>query len=202
MPPLPDSGIPTRSAGGEDFLAHFAKGARINPADLAHLDRGALAEDVGVVMRLVVEHLSVLLAARAKAKVITKSANRTMLAADDNNPLKFLPTPEEILTVMFARSRRGFKDARGSVSEAFSDLEKHEFATIFAMQKALGKLLEDISPDAIESDLKGSVFASKQAKAWQTFVERWEAKNEPHENGMLDEFLAHFSDFYDQQNRS
>jgi len=187
-------------AGGMDnFIPLFARGARINPADLSHLDPSALAEEVGAVMRIVVEHLAVLLAARAKAKMITKSANRTMLVADGNNPLKFLPTADEILTVMFARSRRGFKDARGSVTEAFADLEKHEFATIFAMQKALGKLLEDVSPEAIESDVAKSVFSSKQAKAWELYVQRWDEKNEPHENGVLDVFLEHFADFYDQQ---
>ena len=198
--PAPKADAPQAPAGGADFLQHFARGARVNPADFSHLDPAALAEDIGAVMRIGVEHLAVLLAARATAKKITKSANRTMLAADNNNPLKFLPSPDEILTVMFARSRRGFKDARGSMTEAFGDLEKHEFATIFAMQKALGKLLEDISPDAIESDVAGSVFSSRQAKAWELFVQRWDAKNEPYENGVLDMFLHHFAEFYDQQN--
>lgn len=201
--PHPSPALSPQAATGEggldNFIPLFARGARINPADLNHLDPAALAEEVGAVMRIVVEHLAVLLAARAKAKMITKSANRTMLVADGNNPLKFLPTADEILTVMFARSRRGFKDARGSVTEAFADLEKHEFATIFAMQKALGKLLEDVSPEAIESDIAKSVFSSKQAKAWELYVQRWDEKSEPHENGVLDVFLEHFADFYDQQ---
>jgi len=193
---------PAQATGLDGFIELFARGARIDPADLDHLDPSELAEEVGAVMRIVVEHLAVLLAARAKAKMITKSANRTMLAADDNNPLKFLRTPDEMLTALFARSRRGFKDAGGSVSEAFADLEKHEFATIFAMQKALGKLLEDISPEAIESDVAKSVFSSRQARAWDLFVERWQAKNEPHENGVLDAFLEHFAEYYDQRNES
>lgn len=200
MPGHPQAAV--APGGLDDFIPLFARGARINPADLSHLDPAALAEEVGAVMRIVVEHLAVLLAARAKAKMITKSSNRTMLVADGNNPLKFLPTADEILTVMFARSRRGFKDARGSVTEAFADLEKHEFATIFAMQKALGKLLEDVSPEAIESDIAKSVFSSKQAKAWELYVQRWDEKNEPHENGVLDVFLEHFAEFYDQQNSS
>lgn len=190
---------PAGAPGTGEFVQHFARGAKINPADLSHLDPAALAEDLGAVVRIMVEHLAVLLAARAKAKKITKSANRTMLVADGNNPLKFLPTPDEMLTVMFARSRRGFKDAQGSVTEAFGDLEKHEFATIFAMQKALGKLLEDMSPEAIESDIAKSVFSSRQAKAWELYVQRWDEKSDPHENGILDVFLEHFSEFYDQQ---
>lgn len=203
--PRPDPGYPaSQQASGlaGDFIQHFARGARVNPADFAHLDQAALAEEVGAVMRIVVERLAVLLAARAKAKSITKSANRTMLAADDNNPLKFLPSADEILTVMFTRSRRGFKDAGGSVTEAFSDLERHEFATIFAMQKALGRLLEDMAPDAIEAEISSSVFSLPQSKAWQLYQKRWEAKSERHENGILDEFLNHFSEFYDQQNKA
>ncbi|MEM1046327.1 MAG: type VI secretion system-associated FHA domain protein TagH [Pseudomonadota bacterium] len=203
--PAPDpvyQAAPQASGPAGDFIQHFARGARVNPADFAHLDQGALAEEVGAVMRIVVERLAVLLAARAKAKSITKSANRTMLAADDNNPLKFLPSADEILTVMFTRSRRGFKDAGGSVTEAFGDLERHEFATIFAMQKALGRLLEDMAPDAIEAEISSSVFSLPQSKAWQLYQKRWEDKSERHENGILDEFLNHFAEFYDQQNKA
>ena len=69
------------------------------------------------------EELAVLLKARAAAKVMAKSANRTMVAAEDNNPLKFIPAPPEIIEMMFARRRPGYLDAERSVDEAFADLK-------------------------------------------------------------------------------
>ena len=57
------------------------------------------------------------------------------------------------------------------------------------MQKALARLLEDLSPEAIEKKVTSSAFGSKKGRAWETFVATWEAKEKPHENGMLDVFL-------------
>ena len=52
-----------------------------------------------------VEELAILLKARAAAKLMAKSGNRTMISAVDNNPLKFVPRPEEVLEIMFTRRR-------------------------------------------------------------------------------------------------
>jgi type VI secretion system protein ImpI len=64
------------------------------------------------------------------------------------------------------------------------------------MQTALARLLEDLSPDAIEKKVSSSAFASRKGRSWDIFVATWEAKEKPHENGMLDVFLAYFSDAY------
>ena len=137
-----------------------------------------------------------LLKARAAAKLMAKTGNRTMINAVDNNPLKFVPRPEEVLEIMFAKQRAGYLDAKHSIDEAFRDLKTHEFATYAAMQKALSRLLEDLSPDAIEKKVASSAFSSKKARSWEIFQATWEAKEKPHENGMLDVFLAYFSDAY------
>jgi type VI secretion system protein ImpI len=69
------------------------------------------------------------------------------------------------------------------------------------MQKALAKLLDGLSPQSIEAKLTSSAFSSKKARAWEMFVERWDAKTDPYENGMLDVFLAYFSEAYDEATR-
>ncbi len=158
-------------------------------------------DEIGQVLRIAVEQLSVLLKARAAAKAMTKSANRTMVSAVDNNPLKFIPDAGEAIEVMFTRQRAGYLDARRSVDEAFADLKAHEMATFAAMQKALSKLLEGLSPQSIEAKLSSATFASRKARAWDAFVERWDAKTEPYENGMLDVFLAYFAEAYDEATR-
>jgi type VI secretion system protein ImpI len=119
-----------------------------------------------------------------------------MIGSVDNNPLKFVPTAEEMLDIMFARRRPGYLDARGSVEDAFRDLKSHELATYAAMQTALAQLLEDLSPEAIEKKVLASTFSSKKSRAWDTFTATWSAREEAHENGMLDVFLAYFSEAY------
>ena len=185
------------SSGGADaILRAIATGAGVSPDIFLQRPASDVAAEIGVVLRTVVEELALLLKARAAAKVLAKSGNRTMISAVDNNPLKFVPRAEEVLEIMFAKQRAGYLDAKHSIDEAFRDLKTHEFATYAAMQKALSRLLEDLSPDAIEKKVSSSTFSSKKARSWEIFVATWEAKEKPHENGMLDVFLAYFSDAY------
>ena len=187
------SGQPVQAS---DMLRNIAIGAGIAPEVLLLRDPNEVAVEIGGLLRIVVDELALLLKARAAAKLLAKSGHRTMISPTDNNPLKFVPASEEILEIMFARRRAGYLDAKHSIEEAFRDLKTHEFATYAAMQSALLRLLDDLSPDAIEQKLPPSSFASKKGRAWDTFVSTWQVKEEAHENGMLDVFLAYFSEAY------
>lgn len=182
--------------GQSEFLRIVAAGAGVSPEVFLRRDEREVAFEMGAVLRTVVDELALLLKARAAAKVLAKSSHRTMIGSADNNPLKFLPSAEEILEVMFVRRRPGYLDAKHSFEDAFRDLKTHEIATYSAMQAALGRLLDDLSPEAIEKKLPASAFSSKKARAWEAFVTTWETKEAAHENGMLDVFLAYFSEAY------
>lgn len=192
-PPLAASEQP---AGAAEILRAIAAGAGVPPEVFLQRDPNDVAAEIGAVLRTAVDELALLLKARAAAKVLAKSGHRTMISAADNNPLKFVPGAEEIIEIMFARRRTGYLDAKHSIEEAFRDLKTHELATYAAMQAALSRLLDDLSPDAIEKKLPASSFTSKKGRAWDAFVATWEAKEEAHENGMLDVFLAYFSEAY------
>jgi len=199
-PPLPASAhaaVAAAQAGNaEALLRAIATGAGVSPDIFMQRDASDVAAEIGLVLRTAVEELALLLKARASAKVLARSNSRTMIGAVDNNPLKFVPRPEEVLEIMFTRRRAGYLDAKHSIDEAFRDLKTHEFATFAAMQTALSRLLDDLSPEAIEKKVPASAFASKKSRAWDTFVATWEAKEKPHENGMLDVFLTYFADAY------
>ncbi len=192
--PPPQEG--TAGAGGETFLRRLAEAAGIPPQLLLQRDPDEVAGEVGAILRTMVEQLSLLLKARASAKVLAKNANRTMINVEDNNPLKFIPGTDEMLEIMFARRRTGYMDARRSVEDAFADLKTHEFATYSAMQTALARMLDDLSPEAIERKVPPSSFGSRKAKAWDLLAATWESRERAHENGMLDVFLAYFSEAY------
>ena len=125
-----------QSHSAADLLRNIALGAGLPQETLLQRSPDEVAAEIGAVLRSVVDELALLLKARAAAKVLAKSAHRTMVSAADNNPLKFVPGSEEILEIMFARRRAGYLDARRSIEEAFRDLKTHELATYTAMQAA------------------------------------------------------------------
>ncbi|RWQ39726.1 MAG: type VI secretion system-associated FHA domain protein TagH [Mesorhizobium sp.] len=195
--PVPTSSPPAPLPSTRDeVLREIAIGAGIAPDLLQSRDPHEVAAEIGAVLRTVVEELALLLKARAAAKILAKSTHRTMISAADNNPLKFVPGTDDILEIMFARRRAGYLDAKHSIEDAFRDLKTHEFATYAAMQAALSRLLDDLSPEAIGKKLPPASFTSKKSLAWDAFVAKWRTMEETHENGMLDIFLAYFSEAY------
>ncbi|MFH1797151.1 MAG: type VI secretion system-associated FHA domain protein TagH [Pseudomonadota bacterium] len=178
------------------LLRDIAVGAGISPDTFMQRDPQEVAEEIGAVLRIVVDELASMLKARAAAKAMAKSSQQTMISSTGNNPLKFVPGAEEMLEKMFGRRSPGYLDARQSLEEAFRDLKTHEIATYSAMQAALARLLDDISPLTIEGRLASSSFTSRKSRAWDAFVAAWEAKEQRHENGMLDAFLDYFSESY------
>ena len=193
----PSPAVPAnRPAEADAMLREIAKAAGIAPELLQSRDPHDVAAEIGAVLRTTVEQLSLLLKARAAAKVLAKSADRTMIGAEDNNPLKFVPGTDDIMEIMFAKRRAGYLDAKHSVEDAFRDLKAHEIATYAAMQVALSRLLDDLSPEAIAKRIPPASFSSRKSQAWDALVATWRMMEDKHENGMLDVFLAYFAEAY------
>lgn len=201
-PPPPNAGVPAApkavaAMGPSALLDAICKGAGLPPGSLNGVDPANLGEDIGKCLRIATEELMALLGARAAAKQFVKSASRTMIGGLNNSPLKFKPNPTEALITMFAQRPESYLGSTASFQQGFDDIKRHQTAVYAAMQPALAKLLEDLSPESIEGRAAGGIMTSKKARAWETFVERWDAKTHPHENGMLDVFLTYFADAYD-----
>lgn len=194
---------PSSSISPADFMQRFAGGAGVSPQSLSAQDPGAFAEQLGGLMRLIAEELKALLAARAETKRIARSTSQTMIRAQDNNPLKFSPTVDDALQLIFGQPRSGYLDARRAFDESFRDLKAHQIKTYSAMQHALKMLVEDLDPQAIAEGAAqeggiGGLIGSRKAKMWDAYVARWEAKTAPYENGLLDAFMIYFAECYDR----
>ena len=92
-----------------------------------------------------------LLNARVQAKRLARSASHTMIQALDNNPLKFSPTAEDALRIMFGPPTRSYLDASRAIEQGFDDLKTHQIKTYSAMQHALATLMADLDPETIDS---------------------------------------------------
>lgn len=189
----------TQAAQAEALLAAFCEGAGLPAGSYGGADATELARELGRTMRVTSQELMAMLADRATAKKFTRGGERTMMGNAENNPLKFLPDAMQALEVMFLQPRPGFMQGGTGVDAALRDVRTHQMAVFAAIQPALLKLLEDIAPEAIEAEGGGGLLSGGgKRKAWDTYVERWDAKVEGHENGMLGAFLAHFAEAYRQ----
>jgi type VI secretion system protein ImpI len=200
-PPAMPAGMPTISAA--EFVQRFAKGAGLSTDSLGWQDPGAFAEQLGGLMRLVAIELKQLLAARAESKRIARSANQTMIQAQDNNPLKFSPTVDDALQLIFGKPKSGYLSAQKAFDESFKDLKAHQIKTYSAMQHALRMLVEDLDPQAIAESMAqerglDSLLGSRKAKMWDAYVARWDAKTAPYEDGLVDAFMLYFAECYDR----
>jgi type VI secretion system FHA domain protein len=198
-PSPPPVTAPSASAdvGAAQLLDAICKGAGLPAGSLTGADLGALGEDIGRCLRIATEELMALLGARAAAKQFVKSASRTMIGGMNNSPLKFKPNTTEALLTMFVQRNESYLSSTASFQQGFEDIKRHQTAVYAAMQPALARLLENLSPESIEERATGGIMSSKKARAWETYVERWDSKTHPHENGMLDVFLSYFADAYD-----
>ncbi|MGJ4860005.1 type VI secretion system-associated FHA domain protein TagH [Labrys sp. La1] len=189
--------------GAAEFIRRFAAGAGIPENVLSGADAGDLAEDAGRLLNTACLHVMALLRARAEAKALSRAGNRTMISAEDNNPLKFMPTPEEALRVMLGPRTRGYLDGQAALENAFGDLKMHQVAFLASMQAALTELFDELSPEAIKTaaDARKSLFSGK-GNYWELYAERWAARAGRREHGMLGAFLELYAEQYDKLSAS
>jgi type VI secretion system protein ImpI len=183
-----------------EYIRRFAAGAGIPEELLANMPAGELAQQSGQLLQLACMHIMAMLHARAEAKTLSRSGKRTMIKASDNNPLKFMPTAEEALCVMFGPKTKGYLDAKSAIDSAFADLKMHQIASLAAMQAAVTQLFDDLSPEAIakSAEAKKSLLPGGKSKQWDTYAERWATKAGRREHGMLGAYLELFAEQYDK----
>lgn len=196
---------PAAAPAGAEFIRRFAKGAGLPEDAVAAHDAGQLAEMLGVLMHIVASNVGQLLVARAESKGAMRSSNQTLIQAADNNPLRFSPTAEDALAIMFGRQTRSYLDAQRAFEQSFLSLKAHQVDSFAAIQAAIQQLVADLDPKEIEKAIdagKGSsVFSNKKARLWDEFVLRWRTKTGSHETGLLGAFMQYFGDAYDRRRK-
>ncbi|WP_460550906.1 type VI secretion system-associated FHA domain protein TagH [Comamonas piscis] len=120
-----------------------------------------------------------LLGARAAAKQEVR-VSVTLINAEANNPLKFLPTGSSVLAQVFGPRMPGFQDGTTAIADAFQDLRSHEVAMMAGTQAAVRGLFERFDPRYLEEQLQGQgrakVFFSsrRDARLWELYRSRYE----------------------------
>lgn len=202
LPPLSPT-IPPSGAASGNFRTAFARGACVDESVIAAQSEQAFAEMLGLFVRLTADNLRQLHMARAQSKGAMRSANMTMIQAVDNNPLRFSPTTEDALRILFGPQTTSYLSPQKALESSFHDLKKHQMAVFGAMQTALGKLIADLDPAKIDAGLEqekgvSSLLRSRQSRLWERYETVWKARAGTSEHGMLDVFMRLFSEAYDK----
>jgi type VI secretion system protein ImpI len=189
-----------------DFIRLFARGASMPEDTFAAKDPAQFAEQLGQLMRLIAENVKQLLEARQMAKRLSRTSNQTTVQALDNNPLKFAPSAEDALRIMFGPPTRSYLDASRAFAQSFDDLKGHQLRTFSAMQHALRLMLGEFDPDVIENTAAADrglagIVGSRKARLWDIYVARWQARTQGRADGMLNAFMDYFADCYDRDEK-
>ena len=204
-----DNVIPSVKTAGDTSFDDFARqliGAAGLPDDIVtHSSPEEFAQQVGAVLVLVTENLMQLLSARQQAKRLARSSKHTTVEAVDNNPLKFSPSPRDALATMFGPKSGGYLDAQRAFVQAFEDLKAHQLRTYSAMQHALTIILSDLDPKKIERDSEAGaglsgLLRSRNAKLWEAYKARWDAKIGRKGGEAIEAFMQYFAEHYDGRN--
>jgi type VI secretion system protein ImpI len=196
----------TDGAAMADFMPLFARGAGLPQDTFMARDPAQFAEQLGQLMRLVAENVKQLLEARQLARRLSRSSNQTTVQALDNNPLKFAPSAEDALRIMFGPPTRSYLDASRAFAQSFDDLKGHQLRTFSAMQHALRLMLGEFDPEVIDNTaaadrgLAGMV-GSRKARLWDIYVARWQARTQGRADGMLNAFMDYFAACYDRDEK-
>jgi type VI secretion system protein ImpI len=199
---------PPSASPASELIARIAAAAGIPERAIAGRDPNALADEIGLTLRLTAQNLAQLLSSRAESKTLMRSSSRTMIRALENNPLKFTGSPDEALAIMFGPPTRNYLDARATIESSFADLKAHQILTFGAMQAALDALFEDLAPEKIDRSVEperglGGLVGSRKAKLWDLYAERWRAKTKRADGRLLEAFMALFAEAYDRlQNKA
>ena len=200
--PQPAPAAPVAPALPDDFMRLLARGANVPEQTFAQ-DPQQLAEQLGILLRLVTENLRQLLNARLQAKRLARVSNQTTIEALNNNPLKFSPSTEDALRIMFGPTTASYLNAQQAIEEGFGDLKEHQVRTYAAMQQALEMIVADLDPQAIENATEADrglsgMIGSRKARLWDAYVARWQAKTRGQDGGLVDVFMQYFAECYDR----
>jgi type VI secretion system FHA domain protein len=157
-PPTAEAISPSRAAarGADAFL----RGAGISSEQARAYDVRKL-EQAGALFRRMVHGTMEILAARTKVKQEFQ-LERTTVQARGNNPLKFLPTPEDALRqLLLPRQQSGYLLPEESIDEAFEDIKAHQIATFAGIQAAFREMFAKFNPAALEA-----AFAEHARRPW------------------------------------
>ena len=128
-----------------------------------------------------------------------------MIGSSEVNPLKFLPTVEDVLATIMAERSPGFLGGEAAIGDSVRDLAQHHVRAWRGVQGALRRMIDRFDPEAIEEELKSnSTFGTllsggRSARLWELYRKRHREIAQSAETRFLGEIGADFRDAYEEE---
>ena len=169
------------------LLQSFKAGAGLSECRYPEALTPELMHVIGKMLGTSVQGCMDLLGSRAAAKQEVR-VSVTLINAEANNPLKFLPTADSALAQIFGPRMPGFQAGPEALVDAFQDLRSHEMAMMAGTQAAVRGLLDRFSPRHFNEQLQAlgrnkTLFAAqRQARLWELYCSHYEWLKEEMKN--------------------
>ena len=101
--------------------------------------------------------------------------NQTTFQQQENNPLKFSASVDDVFENLFLRRSKSFLSSKRAITEAFDDIRKHDIALTAGTLGAIEGVLNQLAPEAITSrDFNASPLdkvlpGQKQLRYWKMY---------------------------------
>jgi type VI secretion system FHA domain protein len=152
-------------------LAELLRGAGLSEQDMSP----EMMQDLGKVLRVVVEGVMNVLRARAEIKSQFRLP-LTRIQSADNNPLKHSPNVESALHTLLVQKNPGFLSTVQAFEDAFADIRNHQMAMLEGVRVAFESMLESFDPKELEKGFERAAkrgFGSAKSKYWDLYVDRF-----------------------------
>jgi type VI secretion system protein ImpI len=156
-PQMPPQASPSTDAGLREA---FLRGLGFDGDEFPAADSIAQMESFGREYRMMLEGLIHLLRKRAEEKGEARIA-QTVVGASEVNPLKFMPTVDDVIATFLAQRTVGFLPAEAAISGSIRDLAHHQVELRFPGDPPIGAFT--VLPGVSDVVAEGSVLTLRVA---------------------------------------
>ena len=193
--------LPTSS---NELMQAFLNGAGLPDLKLSSGLTPELMEAMGQLVATSVKGTMDLISQRALVKREV-NAEVTMVVLRKNNPLKFFPDSQTVLTQMLRKKMPGFMTPPEAMEDAFIDLRAHQLAVIAGMKAAMDAQLLKLHPSDISNKLHAPTLldhlnpARRKAAMWDHFSEIFESLSHESKDAFQSLFGKEFLAAYENE---
>ena len=193
-----------RQAPPDELRAAFLRGLGVPDDAASARDAIAEMEKFGREYRLMMDGLMQLLRKRAEEKGNARVA-QTVVVSSEVNPIKVLPTVDDVLATIMAERSPGFLGGEAAIGDSVRDLAQHHVRAWRGVQGALRRMIDRFAPEAIEQELKANsslgtlLSGGRSAKLWELYQKRHREIAQSAETRFLGEIGADFRDAYEEE---
>jgi type VI secretion system FHA domain protein len=153
----------------------FLRGAGLTPDAIASLSP-EMMETMGKMLAGSLQGVIDLLALRSLVKQEVK-AGVTVVVLRNNNPLKFFPDSQTVMTQMLRKKMPGFMEPLEAIEDAMADLQGHQKGVVAGTKASMNKVLYRLRPERFEASVKNTLQyrllpMQRKAAMWDQFCQQ------------------------------